>query len=107
MKITVAAVNPRHTPGPASSGTVARHGAECWPGMLRNHGPASSGIRNPVRETAQGLALRPLAVRKDLGGGYPGDGALADGVGCDQGEDADRDQAQMTREQRPGHEIQR
>src|ERR1700683_3440264 len=40
------AVNPRHTPRPASTGTVARHGPESWPGMLRNWWPAWTGIRS-------------------------------------------------------------
>jgi hypothetical protein len=39
-------VNPRHTPRPASTGMVARHGPESWPGMLRNWWPAWTGIRN-------------------------------------------------------------
>ncbi len=44
------AVNPLHTPRLASTGTVARHGPECWPDMLRNWWPAWPGIRNEEEE---------------------------------------------------------
>jgi hypothetical protein len=42
------AVNPRHTPRLASTGMVAQHGPESWPGMLRNWWPAWTGIRTRI-----------------------------------------------------------
>src|ERR1700733_1459543 len=59
------AVNPRHTPRPASTGMVARHGPESWPGMLRNWWPAWTGIRrqepNQMKLIADSLTEQLLA----------------------------------------------
>ena len=58
------AVNPRHTPRPASTGMVARHGPESWPGMLRNWWPAWSGIPTRGGERAAEAAAGGLEARE-------------------------------------------
>jgi hypothetical protein len=60
---TVAAVNPRHTPpGAASTGMLARHGSESWPGLLRNWWPDFG-----PRYRARGCCQRPVSPPKGSG----------------------------------------
>src|SRR5258708_7719672 len=58
-------------------------------------------------KAAEGLALRALAVWKDLGDVHPDHGALTDRMRRNECEDADRYQSKMLRKKGPGHEPER
>lgn len=62
---------------------------------------------DPVREAAQRLTLRAMTIGKYLRNKHPNDGALADCVGSDEGEDAHRHDREMIAEKGPGHEAER
>ena len=58
-------------------------------------------------EAAEGLALGAMPVGKYLGDKNPDDRSLADGVGRDEGEDADRHQRKMIGKKGPGDQAER
>src|SRR5712672_305564 len=60
-----------------------------------------------MRKAAEGLALRALAVWKDLGDVHPDHGALADRMRRNECKDAGRYQGKMLRKKGPGHEPER
>jgi len=62
---------------------------------------SEQGREDPVRETAERLALRAMAVGKYFGDENPDDRALPDGVRGDEGEDADGNEREMVREESP------
>src|SRR5580692_3461191 len=62
---------------------------------------------DPVREAAESLALCTMAIGKYLGDEYPDHRALANGVGGDESEDADRDDRIMIGKECPGYEPER
>src|SRR5579863_10344232 len=59
------------------------------------------GGKDPVGETAEGLTFGAMAVGEYLRDKDPDDSSLADGVGSDEGEDADRHDREMLGEKRP------
>ena len=58
-------------------------------------------------ETAEGLTFRTLTVGKDFGNENPDDRALSNSVRSDKGEDANRHDGVMLREEGPSHQTER
>src|ERR1035438_9679496 len=61
----------------------------------------------PVRKTTQRLALGAKFIREYLGDEHPDDSPLTNGVGGDEGEDANRDDAVVSGKEGPGDKPQR
>ena len=60
---------------------------------------------DPVRETAESLAFGAMAIGKNLGDENPDHRSLSDGVSGDEGENADRHDGVVLREEGPGRQA--